>query len=188
MKNLIDNAQNAYIKNRNIAHNIRNTADLIEYANKTKNIGFILFADFEKAFDTISWSFLFKIMERLGFKTKFVAFIKIAYKDIITYVSNNGHLSAPLWPKRGLKQGDPLSSFLYLIIGEILIRKINLCKGVKGIKVGDKIFKCSQLADDTTLFLDDEESIVNSISLFKRFEEACGLKLNASKSNIIKVV
>ena len=48
-------------------------------------------------------------------------------------------------------------------------------------------FKCSQLADDTTVFLNDEQSIVNCISLFTRFEYACGLKLNKGKSNIIKV-
>ena len=58
-------------------------------------------------------------------------------------------------------------------------------KGIKGINIGGENYKCSLLADDTTLFLDDEKSIVNSISLFKRFQQACGLKMNMDKSEII---
>ena len=78
MKKLIDPAQNTYIKKRNIGHNIRNIADLIDFANKTKNIAFVLFADFEKAFDSVSWTFLFKIMHKLEYGERFINYIKIA--------------------------------------------------------------------------------------------------------------
>ena len=60
-----------------------------------------------------------------------------------------------------------------------------LCKGIKGISIGDTEYKYSLLADDTTVFLDNEISIINCISLFKRFQQACGLKLNLEKSEIL---
>ena len=126
-------------------------------------------------------------MTQFGFGEKFISYVKLAYTDIITYISNNGFLSEPFQPKRGLKQGDPLSSFLYLLIGEVCIRKINSCKGIKGIRILNTEYKASQLADDTTIFLSDEVSIINCISLFKCFERACGLKLNFSKCDILKV-
>ena len=187
MNDLIDDSQNAYIKKRSIFNNLRNISDIIDFCNKTHKIAFLMFADFEKAFDSISWQFIYKIMNNFGFGEKFISFIKVAYTDLKIYVSNNGFLSDAIVPGRGLKQGCSLSCFLYLLVGEVLFRKIQLCKGIKGIAINKLNFKCSQLADDTTLFLNDEISIINSVSLFKRFEQACGLKLNADKSEVLKL-
>ena len=108
-------------------------------------------------------------MQKFGIGEKYIEYVNFAYTDIATYVINNGYLSARISPERGVRQGCPLSCYLYLLIGEVLYRKIMKNKGIKGINIGGEIYKCSLLADDTTLFLDDEKSIVNSISLFKRF-------------------
>lgn len=51
---IIANTQNAYIKKGSIFHNLRNISDVIDYCNKFNNISFLLFVDFEKAFDTIN--------------------------------------------------------------------------------------------------------------------------------------
>lgn len=87
---LIDNDQTGFLKGRSITENICLINNVISYT-ETRNIpGMLLFVDFEKAFDTIEWSFVRQTLLRFGFGTSFIKWINVFYCDIQSCVVNNG--------------------------------------------------------------------------------------------------
>ena len=79
---LIDNDQTGFLKGRSITENICLINNVISYT-ETRNIpGMLLFVDFEKAFDTIEWSFVRQSLLRFGFGTSFIKWINVFYRDI----------------------------------------------------------------------------------------------------------
>ena len=72
---LINSDQTAYIKGRNLSDNIRTVWDLIEVSKLTKKSAYILFIDFEKAFDSVSFDFLLKCLKKCNLGS-FVEHIK----------------------------------------------------------------------------------------------------------------
>ena len=72
---------------------------------------------------------------------------------------NNGYASEFFKLERGIRQGCPLSALLFILVVESLAIKIRSAENIKGISVGTFTAKISQLADDTTLFLEDLPSL-----------------------------
>ena len=99
---------------------------------------------------------------------------------------NNGWISPPFSIFRGIRQGCPLSSMLFVVAVEILACKIRQDNNIQGfqIKLDEKThtLKISQLADDTTLFLKSKQDISKSLNLIEIFGTLSGLKLNRSKT------
>ena len=149
---LINSDQVGYIKGRNICENIRIIEDLISFTAMNKSPGFLSLIDFEKAFDTVEWPFLFKTLKSFNFWDNFITWIKLLYTDIFSCVSNNGYLSNYFSLSRGIRQGCPISALLFIIVAEILAINIRIDSKIKGIQVLDQTFKICQLADDTALF------------------------------------
>ena len=104
------------VPGRNIALNTHTLNDVIKYANSKNVQAAILFIDQEKAFDRVDHSFLIKTLEHLNFGNSFVRWIKIVMKIFTSQVKINGFITEPFSINRGIKQGDPLSAFLYVII------------------------------------------------------------------------
>ena len=102
LHNIISHDQTGYMKKRYIGNNIRKVLDTIEYLNRTNNSGILLMLDFEKAFDTVEWPFLFKVLEKFNFGNQFIKWIKILYKNPYTTIKNNGWLSDKFPLKRGI--------------------------------------------------------------------------------------
>lgn len=144
----ISNEQTAYIKGRFIGTNARLILDIFEYCENNNQEGLLLFLDFEKAFDSVEWNFLFKTLETFNFGTNFINWIKILYKNPIFRLKNNGWISRTCQMHRGIRQGCPISALLYLFVAEILSDKIknnglingftvkNLEKEIKNIQQG----------------------------------------------------
>ena len=187
---IISTDQNGFIKGRNISYNIRLIQDIIDYAEKFEVTGAILFLDFAKAFDTLEWNFMFETLKYFGFKTSFIQWVTTMYNDITCKVTNNGWISTSLKISRGIRQGCPLSSLLFVITVETMAARVRQDKNIKGIKLfdgQDKDFKISQLADDTTLFLKTKQDIRKTLNLIEIFGSLSGLVLNRSKSQGIKL-
>ena len=136
----------------------------MEYT-KTFNItGILLFKDFEKAFDSLEWNFMFKCLEIFGFGNSLARWVETFYSNVSSCIINNGSFSANFELNRGVRQGDPLSPYLFVIAIETLTAAIRTSTDIKRIKLDLEEWKIAQYADDLTAFLSDLTSALGSIS------------------------
>ena len=182
LPDLIKEDQTGYLPGRFIGCNIRLVEDIIIFTENEKIKGIMLVIDFEKAFDTLKWSFIQKTLEAFNFGVNFRSYIKTLYTDIETTVINNGFTSGWFKPKRGVRQGCPLSPYLFLLAVEILACNIRQNRDIKGIIIGNRETKITQLADDTTCFLKDEPSLSLLLKTFDSYKLCAGLSINVDKT------
>ena len=89
--------------------------------------------DFEKAFDSLSWSFLFRVLRSFNFGESFINWVHVLYRKISSFVLNNGFSTKLFHVRRGVRQGDPLSAYLFIIALELLLINTRSDKEIKGI-------------------------------------------------------
>jgi hypothetical protein len=184
---IIHQDQTAYVKDRQIGQNIRVVQDLIDFC-KTFNIdGALLLIDFEKAFDSISWDFLQHALKEFGFGEGFRRWVKIIYSNISSHVQNNGHISERFDLGRGIRQGCPVSPYLFIVCVELLASKIRANEEIEGLKIGQVEHKVLQFADDTVLLLKNKKSIIKSLEMLKIFGKSSGLKMNIDKTELFRL-
>ncbi|GFR58218.1 reverse transcriptase-like protein [Elysia marginata] len=152
----------------------------------------ILLIDFEKAFNSIEWSFIEKSLHFFNFGHDIAKWVKLFNTHIKSRIVVNNTVSDWFNITRSCRQGDPISPYLFLIAGEVLAHMIRQDVHVRGYKVSEMEFKIShsQYADDTTLFLDgSEESFTHCIGLLDEYQSYFGLKMNAkkNKSNVVRL-
>ena len=180
---IIEDDQTGYISGRFMGCNIRLIEDIISQSSRLNIAGILLTIDFEKAFDSLKWSFIKKALKAFNFGTNFISYVSAMYNQISTAVINNGFTSSWFHPQRGVRQGCPLSPYLFIIAVEILATKIRQDKNIKGLIFAGVEIKISQLADDTTCFIKDETSLKRLLDLFIIFEKGTGLGINIDKTN-----
>ena len=88
---LIGSSQKVFLKGCYIGECIRLIFDLIERAEEENIPGILLLLDFEKAFDTVEWSFLLKTLDFFGFCKDLCNWVKTFYTDQTSCILNNGH-------------------------------------------------------------------------------------------------
>ena len=186
LPNIISKNQTGYIKGRYIGENIRTIYDLLHLTEEKKIPGQIMLIDFEKAFDSVSWKFLYKTLSLFGFDKNFINWIKLLNTNITAFVLQCGSLSEPIEVGRGCRQGDPISPYLFLLVAEILSVMILNNDNIKGIQIGSHIYKITQFADDTTLLLNGSQcSLQTSINILELFGSLSGLRMNTEKTKVI---
>ena len=151
---LISDTQTGFLKGRYIGENTRFIYDLMSFTEQKNIPGLLVLLDFEKAFDSISWSFLYKVLKYFGFGKYISDWIKILNTNFKASVLQCGFLSEQFNVERGCRQGDPVAPYLFLLCVEILAILIKQNNDIKGIVINDKEHKLSQYADDTSLALD----------------------------------
>ena len=107
------------------------------------------------------------------------------YNNISSCVLNNGFSTSPFEVQQGVRQGDPLSSYLFIIVLEMLTISIRSNKNVQGIMVDGEEIKLEHFADDLTAFLLNDNSLLEFLELLKRFGECSGLKINYDNSEMM---
>jgi hypothetical protein len=149
--------------------------------------------DFEKAYDSVEWSFLDYMLRRFGFCEKWIDWIRACVFSGNMSVLVNGSPTEEINIQRGLKQGDPLAPFLFLIVAEGLgglMKKAVATNRFHGFRIGDNGLCISHLqyADDT-LFIGEAttENLWVMKAILRGFEMVSGLKVNFWKSNIMGV-
>ena len=104
------------------------------------------------------------------------------YTNIQSCVINNGMASDYFTLERGVRQGDPLSPYLFILAVESLAISIRQNVDIKGIKIENYEAKLLQYADDTTAILSDENSAKTLFQELEVFKNFSGLEINSSKT------
>ena len=182
IQKLIGKDQSAYLENRFIGNNARLLLDMLEYTDNEKIAGIMICLDFKKAFDSLNWEFMIKVLEKVNFGEYFINWVKILYKKPKIVVKNNGYLSETIELQKGIRQGCPFSALLFILCVEVMAITIKNNNNISGIKIDDKEIKIVQHADDSTLLLDNKDSVVEAINEVNRFSKVSGLNLNLSKT------
>jgi exonuclease III len=187
LDNIISSDQSGFVKGRYIGCNLQRTQNLIELCKEENINGSLINIDFEKAFDTISWEFISKALKKLNYPPKFISWISTLYKEIETCVINNGHTTTFFKPERGVRQGCPISPYLFIISSEIMNRWLKVKLEDHGIIDNKGInYFITQFADDTSFSIVNNKNAMHD--LFYHLNEyglISGLKLNINKTEIL---
>ncbi|PNX96151.1 cysteine-rich receptor-like protein kinase, partial [Trifolium pratense] len=193
MNSIIASSQSAFIKGRNLVDGVMIVNEIVDLAKKTGKDCLILKVEFEKTYDSVEWVFLEYMMKRFGFCSLWIKWMKACVFAGNLSVLVNGSLTSEISIQRGLKQGDPLAPFLFLLVAEGfggVMRKAVAESSFKGFAFGREGLQVSHLqyADDTLCI--GEANVQNLWTLkavLRGFEMASGLKINFSKSCLMGV-
>ena len=178
---LVHSDQVAYIKGRYIGNNARHILDVIEYAENFNEEGAIICLDFQKAFDSLEWDFMFKALRHFNFGDNLIQWIQVMYTKPVSMIKNNGWIGKEINILRGIRQGCPASALLFVLCTEIMNISLRSSPDVKGFIIGNVEKKLFAYADDTELVVKNKESIIHSLKLIEMFGKVSGLNLNKQK-------
>jgi len=188
---LIGENQTAFVHGRQILDGVLVANEVVSWMKKKKKPGILLKMDFHKAYDTVNWDALDSVMEVMGFGLKWRRWISQCLSTASVSLIINGSPSKPFKMERGIRQGDPLSPFLFLLMAEVLNKMVQrtISLGLlRGISVGTDDLQIShiQFADDTLVFCEAEEQYVRVIKgLFLTYQAFAGLCVNYKKSTLV---
>ncbi|XP_057791345.1 uncharacterized protein LOC131008488 [Salvia miltiorrhiza] len=190
---LIDRAQSAFVEGRLIQDNILIAFEAI-HTMKRKTRGkfgnVALKIDISKAYDRVDWNYLDAILNRLGFCEQWRTWMRLCVSSVSYDVLVNGVAVGPILPGRGLRQGDPLSPYLFILCAEglsAMIRYETDCGNLHGIQMGRGGPAVSHLmfADDCLFFC---RATPAECGILKRvlstYEAASGQAINYQKSGV----
>jgi len=149
----------------------------------------LLKIDLSKAFDSLSWIYIRKVLIAFGFAPPWVRWVMSLLSSSFFSVLINGIPSPTFRPSRGIRQGDPLSPFLFIIMAEGLGRSIHLALQshlLKGLSFyNSPTFSHQQFVDDNMLFGHPSVQEARQLkSLLSDFSKASGANVNKIKSQI----
>lgn len=166
--------------------------EIVDLVKRKKEECLLFKVDFEKAYDSISWAFLVYMMSRMGFDEVWIGWIRSCLAKSSMSVLGNGSPTTDFQIHRGLKQGDPLAPFLFLIVAEGLAGLVYKAVDVgcfKGFEVSNTLnFSILQYANATILLGNGSlENLWSIKTIFRSFEMVSGLKVNFHKISLIGI-
>ena len=185
---IIGKQQKAYIKTNNIGSIILNLLNMIKHITEKKKSALILLIDFRKAFDSIDHTFLQNTLELLGFGPDITQWIKLFFSKREAQILMGGHISDIIQLEQGVPQGDVISPYIFILMVEILLLKINYTKNITGITFALNESRSETFADDTTIFLERNiTNLRNTTKYITQFHKISGLACNLDKTVVIPI-
>ncbi|KAK2430924.1 hypothetical protein QL285_029213 [Trifolium repens] len=191
MPGLISDEQKGFIHGRDIKDCLCIASEAANFLhNKSFGGNLALKIDITKAFDTLDWNFLLKVLNSFGFNTVFCNWIHVILKSAFLSVSINGKSHGYFNCNRGVRQGDPLSPLLFCLAEDVLSRSISrlvsqgtldLIKGTRHFHVPSHSF----YADDLMIYCKGNLAGLKALKdLFTRYASESGQFINHAKSTI----
>lgn len=189
---IISNSQTAFLKGRCISDNVILVREILHSfgSSEYKEEGFMLKADIAKAFDTVRWSFIWAAMRMVNMPRELIQLVKECMEMGRVTVLINGHGDGFIKPTRGLRQGCPLSPYLFILVMECLTKKLKQASSVGGIK-GITLSQTARplnhaiYADDLVVMgLATVEEGRAFMGIFEHFASYSGLVVNPEKSSV----
>lgn len=194
MSKIIATNQSAFIEGRQIQDNliiVHEAFYTLKKKRKKTEHYMAIKLDMSKVFDTVSWSFMGKILLKFGFNTKWTDLILRSLKSISYRLKINGQLSEEIIPQGGVRQGDPLSPNLFIIVAEalssLLINGLSN-KTISGISLSkhSPSFNYLFFADDSMLFTKEScQEAYAIVNILNAYSKASRQRINLHKSGII---
>ncbi|KAF5330225.1 hypothetical protein D9611_010656 [Ephemerocybe angulata] len=182
---LIHPDQAGFIKGRSIFDQTELIRLVMSPGNEKK--GAIVCLDQEKAYDKINHDFLWATLKKFGCPDTFINTIKHLYENTETSIIMNGVIGRKYSITRGVRQGDPLSCLLFDLAIESLASQLRQSK-LKGLQyegVEERMILSNLFADDTTVFLSEDDDFGVLLKILDRWCQASGAKFNINKTTVI---
>ena len=147
--------------------------------------------DMSKAYDRVEWGFIKQVMEKMGFHEKWINLIMHCITTVSYSILVNGVAYGSIIPTRGLRQGDPISPYIFLLCIDgfsSLINNATMNQRISGVSICRGCPKITHLyfADDSLLFCKaNSQECQTLIDVLQLYEAASGQKINANKSSVI---
>ena len=159
--------------------------------------GVVCKLDIEKAYDHVNWEYVIEVMRRMGFGQRWISWISWCMSTVSYSILINGVSEGFFRSTRGIRQGDPLSPYLFVLGMDILSRLVNKAVegnflsgcNIGGAREGEELEVSHLLyADDTLLFCKNNPDQLACLRwILMWFEALSGLKINLSKSEIFLI-
>ena len=189
LNTLVATNQSAFIRGRCIHDNYMLVQQTIKVLHQRKILSLFLKLDISKAFDSVDWAFLLEILTHLGFGPTWVSIISNLLRSASTQIILNGIPGESIFHQRGLRQGDPLSPMLFILVMDVL-NSLFIKAESEGLllpllSTGQRL---SLYADDVALFIrSNEQDLQLTKNILAVFGEASGLQTNLQKSCVIPI-
>lgn len=193
LKSLISIFQHAFVPDHSITDNVFLAHEVLEYIrhhNRGKGSYFALKFDMNKAYDRVKWSAVSSVLCQLGFSPRWVNVIVQCISIVSFSILINGCPSKVFHPKCGLRQGNPLSPYLFILVSPVLSANLslfgnsNVCKGVV-VSSHSPLIAHLLFADNSFFFLKFD---LGDIQRLKDLIDDCcnfaGQRINSNKSEI----
>ncbi|KAL0310468.1 UNVERIFIED_CONTAM: hypothetical protein Scaly_2925500 [Sesamum calycinum] len=192
LEKLIDSCQNAFVPGRSISDNILLAQELLSgYNQKKLPPRCTVKVDLQKAYDMVDWDYLLAVLRLFKFPNRFIMWIEQCITTASFSISLNGSIHGFFSSSRGLRQGDLISPYLFVLVME------SLHLIIKSKVTTDTTFqyhwRCKELgivnlcfADDLLLFCKaDPQSVTVLHRILQEFKDLAGLQANAQKSQVL---
>jgi mannosylglycoprotein endo-beta-mannosidase len=183
--------QSAFIKRRSIHDNFLYVRNLTRRFHKTKTPSLLIKLDISKAFNSVRWDYLLSVLERRGFPARWRDCIASLLTSSTSHVILNGSPLDQIQHGRGLRQGDPLSPLLFILVIDPLHRILQVAteRGLLSKLNGCAArFWVSMYADDAVIFLKpttrDADNLKRTLA---NFSEVKGLQTNLRKTSLTPI-
>ncbi|RVW52726.1 LINE-1 retrotransposable element ORF2 protein [Vitis vinifera] len=193
LQETIHSTQGAFVQGRQILDAVLIANEIVDKRKRSGEEGVVFKIDFEKTYDHVKWDFLDHVLEKKGFSAKWRSWMRGCLSSVSYAIIVNGNAKGWVKATRGLRQGDPLSPFLFTIVADVLSRMLLKAEErnlLEGFRVGRNRCRVThlQFADDTILFASPREDELQTLKcLLLVFGQISGLKVNLDKSNLFGI-
>nr|GEW51342.1 RNA-directed DNA polymerase, eukaryota [Tanacetum cinerariifolium] len=189
---IVSEVQSAFVAERQILDDPFILNEVLQWCKSKKKQSFIFKIDFEKAYDSVRWDYLVDVLLKFGFENRWCGWIRECLQSSWGSVIVNGSPTKEFQFFRGLKQGDPLYPFLFILVMESLhssFQKVVDANMFKGIELSSSMVLSHMFYADDAVFMGhwSNSNIKMIIYVLKCFERASGLCINLSKSKILGI-